>query len=337
MEYQTHCSRLWNGLMIRPTGLVFPCCAIGQDQSLAIGDIRTQSLTEIVNSEKIKQMRRDSIAGKLACYANCNLQKYFQTFPVDEPLDETSSVEKYRDLEIEFGETCNVDCVMCWQRRDNHKTLVFEELIENLPIYPWKKIVLYGGEILVMKEGVKFFNFLKENKTNLYILTNGKVLNSPQMAQAVVDACSGISISINAVSEQTHNLVMRPKIPFFHTISPSIKKMKEYASTSGKHFECFGKFTAIVESLFEIPIFIRTFREMGFDQCCIDFDHRHFPQYFVSNPDVTLRLANQIRAALDAEPEQNKVVLTFQDYLFSAHAQQMATSAVACDNTGSLA
>ncbi len=55
--HQIPCYNLWFGAFINPEGLVFPCCDFYKDKD-ALGDLKTQSLKEIWNSQEYNVLRR---------------------------------------------------------------------------------------------------------------------------------------------------------------------------------------------------------------------------------------------------------------------------------------
>ena len=56
-EFHDQCNQPWNRLVILSNGDVGPCCATGSIAQLKIGDANTQTIEEIWNSPKMKQLR----------------------------------------------------------------------------------------------------------------------------------------------------------------------------------------------------------------------------------------------------------------------------------------
>lgn len=308
---QKHCSRLWNALLIRHDGHVYPCCQFGPDPKHAIGNLKENSLKEIINGAKIQKMREDSLNGCLSCYDGCNQVKYFEGYPIPRPDSTSSSLEHYEELQIEYGERCNTDCEMCWQDRNNPVMLSYEDLNQKVPTENWKNIIAYGGEVFVMKDAYRHvLDILKCGQRNLTIITNGLALSSESLSRKIVQNGQSLIISINAMSEESHNFVMRPRRPFYKELLKTVKKLqvlkKEYCR---EDFLVVGQFTVMRETLFEIPDFISNFRQMGFDKASITFDHRYFPSFFDSHPEIVETLAPMIQKSLEPVKESWRVTL----------------------------
>lgn len=306
---QKHCSKLWNGLVIRHNGYVFPCCQLGNRPELAIGNINEQSFEEIVNGTRVQEMRRQSLDGVLPCYESCDQVKYFTPFELQRPTDILTNPALYADLQIEYGELCNVDCVMCWQDRSNRTMLDFETLKERLPLGSWKIVNAYGGEVFVMKSAMQHIDLMMENRVPIMITTNGKALTNPELAKKVVGGCRALIVSMNAVTEETHTKVMRPQKPFFHQVLENVKTLNRLRQEMNSRIWITGHFTVVKESLHEFPTFIETFHELGFDEATIGFDHRYFPHYLKENPDVLEEIRPRVQAAME-KAKGRKVTLT---------------------------
>ncbi|MBD64187.1 MAG: hypothetical protein CME62_03210 [Halobacteriovoraceae bacterium] len=324
---QKICSRLWNGMMIRHDGHVYPCCGLGDRPQVAIGNIGTDPINNIINGEKITAMRKASLESTLACYDNCDQVKYFEVYVEPNPEKLVVEIENYKDLMIEYGEKCNVDCIMCWQDRDNPIHLRYEDLAKKLPVESWGKINIFGGEVFVIKDAVKhMFDLLNSGKKNLTITTNGLALRSDRMAREIVEKGAELIISINAATEETHNYVMQPKEPFFYILMEILKKLQNLKKELNRlDFRVVGQFTTVPESLWEIPMFIRNFKAMGFDIGNVTFDHRYFPHGFENfdllpdsiswNGEKMAELKRQVTKAYTDIETPEDLNLTAQEFL----------------------
>jgi len=58
------CIKPWTHLNILPSGIVRPCCIMRDDSSSTIGNLHEQSLEEIWNNPKMKQLRKDMLEDK---------------------------------------------------------------------------------------------------------------------------------------------------------------------------------------------------------------------------------------------------------------------------------
>lgn len=129
LKSKIFCMLPWVHLNVTPKGDAYPCCAT--DYSTPVGNTREQSLKEIFNGEKLKQMRLDMINQvpvKMCqpCYTqekfnagsfriNCNNQfsKYFDETVMRTETDGTVADFKMRYLDIRFSNICNFKCRLC--------------------------------------------------------------------------------------------------------------------------------------------------------------------------------------------------------------------------------
>jgi len=315
MTKQKICSRLWNSLVIRHDGTVYPCCQVGHREEFRLGNINDNSFEEIINCETVKSMRTDSMNSKLSCYEGCDQVKYMEEFVVENPTTNISSIDVYKDMQIEYGEKCNVDCIMCWQDRSNEISLSQNNL-NKIPTDQFESINAYGGEVFVMKDAVKHIRkILSEKKKNLIITTNGLALKSKSLAREIVQNGKGLIISLNATSENMHTYVMKPKKPFFYEMLKNIENVQKYKKEFNREdFFVVGQFTAVIESLDEIPVFIKNFKSMGFDHASITFDHRFFPRYFDENKERAKELAQLIKTAYNNSPNRESINITNREF-----------------------
>jgi radical SAM protein with 4Fe4S-binding SPASM domain len=76
---ETFCVLPWIHLHAWPNGKVYPCCisSIGKDE-LQLGDLTTQTISEIINSDASKFIRKEMLEGKqIPSCKNCyNVEKY---------------------------------------------------------------------------------------------------------------------------------------------------------------------------------------------------------------------------------------------------------------------
>lgn len=74
---------------------------------------------------------------------------------------------------------CNLDCPFCdtkWANSGKHIELSPEEVAEWVHRFPWKQVVITGGEPLTQKEDLqKLINLLKFNGYEIQIETNGSI------------------------------------------------------------------------------------------------------------------------------------------------------------------
>jgi len=63
-DSKTLCTAPWMHLHIINDGRAYPCCMTEITNELAVGNVKTQTLKEVVNSPKMKEMRKGMLEGK---------------------------------------------------------------------------------------------------------------------------------------------------------------------------------------------------------------------------------------------------------------------------------
>ena len=112
----TYCPLLWSDVYIAPKGDVYSCC---HRKPSSIGNINEDKLENIYNNAVIQRLRQESLDGKLECYEQCTIIDKHAKHKA--PKTTTVKYADLRKLKIEFGELCNISCVMCWQDHKNSR------------------------------------------------------------------------------------------------------------------------------------------------------------------------------------------------------------------------
>jgi len=126
---KTFCMFPWLHLYVSPKGKVYPCCTT--DQSDSLGDIRENTLEEIFNNDKTKELRYNMAKGipsKICsmCYkaeetnsdSYRNYSKVLFKHRFDEVVentmaDGTVNEFKMRLIDVRFSNICNFGCRTC--------------------------------------------------------------------------------------------------------------------------------------------------------------------------------------------------------------------------------
>ena len=204
------CVLPWVHMHIWPNGLTYPCCLATNDYSL--GNTNTQSLKELWNSERMRELRKNIIvdkptAGCSRCYThesngarsmrqamNAEFEHHFDRTKLtntDGSLDEIHMAY----MDIRFSNICNMRCRTCgpdlssnWvddaiklgrYSPDAPKVLKIKPTLEEFwaDMSPWidtvESIYFAGGEPLIMDEHYRILEHLIEiGKTDILICYN---------------------------------------------------------------------------------------------------------------------------------------------------------------------
>jgi len=294
MKYTTICPVLWNGFAIDCRGDVFSCCHM---KPAKLGDIYHTPLSELTNVQGIIEQRKASLEGKLTCYSDCNLIRYEK-----QPLEATTPRAEYNRmtyLHLNFGERCNIACIMCkvhMREHINKAILNHEALVKNIDLGPFKEIVIQGGEPLFIPECREYLNYLGSIGKKYVLLTNGVLINNETARQLAKDAIR-VCISLNAATKETHELVNRGSD--FEKVKKNIKRLRKVKATTDSELVLHGRMTLTTTALHEIPLFIKTFGELGFDRINFGYDRATVPAYLTQNAAFTDKLRTEIREAIE--------------------------------------
>ena len=201
----TYCPELWRSFTIDNKGNVYSCCLI---KPIQIGNIYDSELKKLTNSPAIVRERNNSLKGKLNCYLNCNWIDKSNS----KPSGEINNHVNYLDmsyLHLNFGERCNIACVMCKQRAryaQNPWILSPVALKRNVDLSPFKDVVIQGGEPLFIPECREYMKYLGDIGKKYTLLTNGLLINDG-IAEELSRNAKIVCISLNAASKEIHEQV----------------------------------------------------------------------------------------------------------------------------------
>jgi organic radical activating enzyme len=205
-ESKSFCMLPWMHLHITPLGAALPCC-IGNQQEI-VGNANEHTMMDLVNSEKMSQLRKDMVDDILnpACSAchrheqqgitsfrttnNEMFEKYF-----DEALTSTDITGKLgnfkmRYFDIRLSNICNMKCRTCnshysslWEQEDAKqgrkvfgisKEARIDHLNDILPHIQYMDMAYFaGGEPFITEEHyVMLEEMIKQNKTDITLRYN---------------------------------------------------------------------------------------------------------------------------------------------------------------------
>jgi radical SAM protein with 4Fe4S-binding SPASM domain len=201
----TYCSDLWDGFALDKKGYVYNCCHL---KPFRIGNISDTKLEDLVNTSEMKEYRRRSLNGELACFHGCNLVRK-SVSPEEFNTDTEVDYDDLRRIHISFGEACNIRCIMCKHPERHAKDgIILDSAVvkKNVDISPFEEILVQGGEPLVIKSCLEYMEYLERMEKEFILLTNGLLIDN-EMAQKLARNAKIVSISINAATKKTHETV----------------------------------------------------------------------------------------------------------------------------------
>jgi radical SAM protein with 4Fe4S-binding SPASM domain len=287
-EERQRCSWVHDTLCVDPHGDVFACCHL---RPAAIGNINENTLADIYNGERIREFRQQEIDGTLACRKGCTLRQQDVAYE-----DVTRDYHKdIKMLQIEFSEKCNIACIMCTQ--DHHSRLELDEtiLVNNVEVPQSNpRILLYGGEPLVIQSAKRFFDHCAEHGAKVSFITNGTAI-SEAMAKKIALHCHAIVFSLNAATKAMHEIVNAGS-KFDKVIRNINRVIAAKRSLKGK-VVIGGHMTLVPQNLEELPLFIEQREAFGFEWINFGYDVS-VPPLLAADPDRKRRLGTAVHAAL---------------------------------------
>ena len=212
-ESKTFCMLPWIHTYIEPTGKVLPCCTT--DGKIPFGSVKSDSIANIVNSDKFKQMRLNMLTGvksdsckfcykteetspwSFRDYANKNFSKHFDEAVPNTNSDGSINNFKMRYYDIRFSNICNFKCRTCgsdfssqWAAEnkrfdplhhvvihaDNHKGSLLAEVFEH--INNIEMAYFAGGEPLITEEHYLILEeLIKHKRTDITLRYNTNLSN----------------------------------------------------------------------------------------------------------------------------------------------------------------
>ncbi|MCE5242587.1 MAG: radical SAM protein [Syntrophobacteraceae bacterium] len=129
-----HCPLPFRSMYIRVNGLVKPCCFAADKDDWALGDLKTQTIHEIWNGPRYRELRRDIVDGKVpSVCAHC------MEFKLRPPSDATRDWLGENGIEIydptdeclkldAIGKAAGADIEMCELRRRRNELVASHQL-----------------------------------------------------------------------------------------------------------------------------------------------------------------------------------------------------------------
>lgn len=128
------------------------------------------------------------------------------------------SSEGYRIL-MEITNKCNENCVFChWKDTTSLSLEQVKMIVNNLSIVKIKDIILTGGEPLLHSELYEILSWLKENRIDCDLCTNGIALNE-ENALILSEFLSEISVSLDSSKSLIYDELRGTKNGFEKVIS----------------------------------------------------------------------------------------------------------------------
>ncbi|MBW2966772.1 radical SAM protein [Candidatus Woesearchaeota archaeon] len=301
-----YCPHLWNNIFIDQVGNVY-CCEYSYSYFLKkniLGNIYDKKLKDIYCNKILSKLRKKLLDGKLKCFNNCaflNKNKIGNT-----KKEVKIDYHKLKKLVIRFGESCNLNCIMCFLDSKKKKCLDYKKIIENVDLSPFEVIEIEGGEPLYMESVKKFFDYAASKDKKISFLTNGTLINDVWADKIALNS-SYICFSLNAATKKTHELINKGSK--WNLVLKNIQMVRKAKKKYNSNVKIIAHMTLVKENIKEIPLFIKKFKTFGVDSIEWGFDISAY-LYLKKHEKEKEKLKNKIKRLLYEYKSKNDIDLS---------------------------
>jgi len=247
------CERLWFSLFIDKSGDVYPCC---HSKPIKLGNVYETPLQEIWNNDLIKDLRNKSLTKNLPCSQGCTLLEnspYIDRSMFTKKKDAIVDYSMLKHLIILFGQTCNLRCVMCRQDHKSKVMINLENIKNNVNFDNIRYVDILGGEPLLIKKVMDFFDFVIKKKIKVNFISNGTIMDD-DLAKKIALNSKVFMVSLNAATKKTHEHVNIGSN--WETVLKNIGKVNHFKKKLNTELVMHGHMTIVVKNLHEIHLII---------------------------------------------------------------------------------
>lgn len=257
-------------LQLNPLGNVSACCFSNEYK---VGDVKTSTVEEIWNNEKMQAWRREFLNNDIKI-CKSSMQNFECHKMYDHLRKEVTPTEIQKNLprrlDLRLHGKCNLECVMCdvWRQPNNlyDKSDFWE--IGPEKIFPFLlEIDMLGGEPFIQRDTYRLIDEVSRvnSKCTWGFITNA-AYNFNDKIQSSLDKIKlrHIHMSLDSVRPETY-----PKIRLkgsyeqtFATVEAYVNYRKRREQT-GPSFALFSSMCVQKENWSEIPEFLNFCRERG--------------------------------------------------------------------------
>ena len=274
------CSKPWTSFEVEHDGTVTPCCMA----KVACGNVNEHSISEIWNGEGFRSFRRKMANGEWRdiCRPECPRLRGAIDDSVSSPKEAVFAANYEKNLkEIDSraevleswpriwkataSTLCNLDCIMCYQDRNDLRALP-ETFFQQMEIlYPYaQEIQAIGGEPFAIKRLrslLSEFPMERYPDTTFAVVSNGTVHDDKTLDIVRRLKVSWMSISVDAATAPTYARIRRGGK--FENTMTGIRKW--IALGKEKNFPVHLAFCVQRDNVNEMPMFAELGLEVGAD------------------------------------------------------------------------
>jgi len=185
---------------------------------------------------------------------------------------------------------------MCRRGTDDKVSLGFDLLKRRIDLSPFESLEIQGGEPLFIRAAKEFFDYAVSLGKRPSFLTNGTLIDD-KWAVKIAAHSSFIYFSINAATKETHEYINRGSK--WELVLDNIRKVGEARKSLPSGLKIVGHMTIVPKNIAEVPLFIRRFKELGFDKINFGYDWK-VPFYLKCHPLAARKIRFEVRQQLSS-------------------------------------
>jgi hypothetical protein len=213
LEERFTCDWIFNILVVLCDGKVVCGCADPNGER-PLGHLKDNTLYEIWNSEKAREIRRGLNQGFSAFCLECGLKRWMS--PDEEIEQKPVSLKALPRIFLEPTILCNISCfksvcskesgIVQTRERKYFPLEEFKTLIDDIGEQLVRLDFFNYGESFVHPEAVDMVEYVKQKHPHiyLYISTNGLMLDSSKIKRLVRAAVDEITFSVDGADQETY-------------------------------------------------------------------------------------------------------------------------------------
>ena len=274
------CARPWTGFEVENDGTVKPCCMAKS----GCGNINNDSIADIWNGPAYQEFRRKMAAGEWqdTCRSDCprlhgdfddakpspEMPAFAANYETNEAEIESRAIvleSQPRFWKLTHSTLCNIDCVMCYQDRQDKEVLPERFYGEMLELYGYiQEIEILGGEPFAIRRLRDFLGSFPADRfpdTKFSFVTNGSIHDSRTTDLVRNLNVSWMSISLDAATAPTYARIRRGGD--FAVTLDGARKWISLGREQG--FSVVLAFTVMRDNVTELPLFTELACEQNVD------------------------------------------------------------------------
>jgi radical SAM protein with 4Fe4S-binding SPASM domain len=273
------CHFPWNTAYVEPDGRVYPCC---HRKPHAVGNINHQSLSEIMYGPDAESVRRRARAGDLVCFPTCTRAPSRHVHRSGGKPYKVPPEPRLEEVHLNVSYRCNIRCVMCGQDHKSRLTLNAKRIIQAVDWSDKPRLILQGGEPLVIPEARKAAAFVAEKTESLItLITNGTAL-SGRWEDILLSRKHELRLSLNAATRETHERVNVGSK--WTKVIKNLRRLAQRREQGRSDLYITLRMTVVPQNVHEMPAFVRFANNEGYaDRITFGFDKKTLPKWAKKN------------------------------------------------------